>query len=211
MSSSSMPIKCVIVGDPNVGKTCFLSSYVNPNQEFQREYIPTVFDTYLVTKEQNGTRINLGLFDTSGSGEYRLMRMETYSQTNVFIIAFSIDDTTSFINVTTKWIKEIKHFGPKDAPILLVGLKADVEENTKPIQGKAMNILGSAAREIYQPELSKHFSNLYSGTKITVSYAHGVALAREIGAVKYLECSALSEKGINHAFEEVLRLGYRKK
>ena len=44
-------IKCVIVGDKEVGKTCFLNSYVNPQLEIESEYIPTVFDTFSVTKE----------------------------------------------------------------------------------------------------------------------------------------------------------------
>ena len=211
---SSTLVKCVIVGDQNVGKTCFLSSYVFPKQEFQQEYIPTAFDTYLVTKDQNGTRINLGLFDTSGSAEYLVMRLETYSQTNVFILTFAVDNPTSFKNVSTKWVKEIKHFGPKDTPILLVGLKADAElccVYKKPKRDRAKNILECAAAEIYQPELDKRVNKIAARTNTNINYAQGVALAREIGAVKYFECSSLLGQEINVAFEEVIRLGYQKR
>ena len=116
--------------------------------------------------------------------------------------------------MSTKWIKEIKHFGPKDTPILLVGLKADAElccVYKKPKRDRAKNILECAAAEIYQPELDKRVSKIVARTNTNINYAQGVALAREIGAVKYFECSALLGQEINVAFEEVIRLGYQKR
>ena len=57
-------LKCVVVGDGAVGKTCMLVSYAT--NKFPREHVPTVFDDYAVTVVAAGIPYTLGLFDTAG-------------------------------------------------------------------------------------------------------------------------------------------------
>jgi GTPase SAR1 family protein len=37
-----------------------------------------------------------------------------------------------------------------------------------------------------------------------ISFEQGERLARELGAVKYVECSALTQKGLKNVFDEVI-------
>eukprot|EP00026_Physarum_polycephalum_P012395 Phypoly_transcript_12696.p1 GENE.Phypoly_transcript_12696~~Phypoly_transcript_12696.p1 ORF type:complete len:216 (-),score=39.79 Phypoly_transcript_12696:362-1009(-) len=173
-------IKVMVVGDGNVGKTCMLISYTT--NSFPGEYVPTVFDNYNANAIVDGTPVNLGLWDTAGSDEYNTLRPLSYPGTDVFVICFSIFSPTSFENVLKKWHPEISQHMDAKPPILLVGTKSDLRNKQSAID------------------------NLKSTGEEPISQEMGQQMKAEIGAYKYLECSALTQDGLATVFEEAIRV-----
>lgn len=65
MSKGTSPnqIKCVVVGDGSVGKTCLL--WVFQKDQFPSEYVPTVFtNTVMSNMNYEDKIVNLALYDT---------------------------------------------------------------------------------------------------------------------------------------------------
>ena len=212
-------IKCVIVGDKEIGKTCFLNSYVNPEQDTEKEYIPTVFDTFSITKNlKNKANIKLSFYDTSGSDEHQINRLDKYSQTDVFIMAFAIDDVNSFDNIKHKWYKEIKHYGltssSDNIPIVLVGMKSDArrtnsintrtKKDSQRIHDYSMTSPTSFRKRVYS---TVNKPMVYRKSRYIIGVSQGLALAEELGLSFYVECSSLDKTGIENIFEEIIKLG----
>lgn len=63
-------IKCVVVGDGAVGKTCLLIRYAK--NIFPYEYVPTIFDNYAVNVDIKDEQYTIGLFDTAGKTYFNI-------------------------------------------------------------------------------------------------------------------------------------------
>lgn len=125
LDNNNPVIKLVVIGDGAVGKTCLLIRYAKG--DFPTDYVPTVFDNYVVNVTVNGQDVELGLWDTAGQEEYDRLRPLSYANANVFLLCFSVGSRTSFDNIKAKWHPELKHFCPT-TPFILVGTKSDLRE-----------------------------------------------------------------------------------
>ncbi|XP_057311906.1 cdc42 homolog isoform X4 [Hydractinia symbiolongicarpus] len=78
----SNDIKCVVVADRHVGRTTLLITYVT--KQFPTEYIPTVFDNYVVDVElkESGESARVGLMEAANHfEEEERLRPLIYPQT----------------------------------------------------------------------------------------------------------------------------------
>lgn len=170
-------LKCVVVGDGAVGKTCLLISYTT--NQFPADYVPTVFDNYAVTVMIGDEPYTLGLFDTAGQEDYDRLRPLSYPSTDVFLVCFSVISPPSFENVKEKWFPEVHHHCP-GVPCLIVGTQIDLRDDKV--------IIEKLQRQRLRP----------------ISQEQGHRLARELRAVKYVECSALTQRGLKNVFDEAI-------
>mmetsp|Transcript_45328 Transcript_45328/g.114116 ORF Transcript_45328/g.114116 Transcript_45328/m.114116 type:complete len:198 (-) Transcript_45328:181-774(-) len=176
--TQSKTIKLVVIGDGAVGKTCLLICY--SMNRFPEDYIPTVFDNYVLNLTAGQFTIELGLWDTAGQEEYDRLRPLSYTNANVFLVCFSVVDPTSFENVPAKWYPELTHFCP-NVPHILVGTKIDLRADKT-----TMDKLSQTGRS-------------------PVTLESGNDLAKKTKAVKYIECSAKTGENLKTVFDEAIK------
>jgi len=96
------------------------------------------------------------------------------------LLFFSVVNPTSAENIKEKWIAEVKSHCP-NVPYFLIGTQTDQRDNQK--------ILEELNERKQKPLKDKD----------------GKKLAKEIEAVKYMECSSKTMSGYRDIFDEVLR------
>jgi len=175
-------IKCVVVGDGTVGKTCMLISYTT--NSFPTEYSPTIFDNYCANVLVDGKPYQLGLWDTAGQEDYDNLRNLSYGSTNIFIVCYSVTNRTSFENVERKWVPEIRHYS--NAPILVVGTKTDLRTN----------------HDVQQVLVAQR-------GVCGISTEEGRQLAQRMRASGFVECSALTQHNLKLVFDAAIRVALR--
>lgn len=94
-------------------------------------------------------------------------------------MCFSVVSPTSFDNIQEKWIPEIRAHCP-DTPAILVGTQSDLRNDRE-----TLTQLSKFKLSPVKPEA-------------------GVRLAKAMGAVKYMECSALTQEGLKDVFDEAI-------
>jgi Ras homolog gene family, member A len=128
------------------------------------------------------------LWDTAGQEDYDRLRPLSYPDTDVAIINFAVCNVESFDNVRNKWDPETKHFLP-GIPRILVATKCDLRHDPEVI-----SVLDSLSLKPITTE------------EVEDTNYKGMAMANEIGAFKYFECSARTGEGIAEVFQYVAKI-----
>ena len=140
---------------------------------------PIQSDHWLDRKVVDGTEVYIELWDVSGCDP---LRPAFYGpDTDVFLLCFALNNPTSFSRAKCVWHRSLS-FG---TPILLVGTKEDLRDD--PV------VVGDLAMRNRSP----------------ITYQQGLECAKDIGAVKYMECSAHTNMGVPEVFLEALMIALR--
>ncbi|XP_029981687.1 rho-related GTP-binding protein RhoE-like [Sphaeramia orbicularis] len=169
-SDRNVKCKIVAVGDSQCGKTALLNVFAKDC--FPEGYMPTVFENYTATFDLDMQRVELRLWDTSGSPYYDNVRPLSYPDADAVLICFDISRPDTLDSVLKKWQGEIEEFCP-NTKLLLVGCKSDLRTDL----------------------FTRSFNR-----QAPVSYDQGSNVAKQLSA-PYLECSSLqSENSVRDIF-----------
>ncbi|KAK6487738.1 rho-related GTP-binding protein RhoU-like [Huso huso] len=173
-------LKCVLLGDGAVGKTSLVVSYTTNG--YPTKYVPTAFDDFSAVVQVDGNPVRLQFRDTAGQDEFDKLRHFCYPRADALLLCFSVVSPASFQNVWEKWVPEIRRHCPL-TPVVLVGTQCDLRQDVK--------VLIELNRRQEKP----------------VPEGNARALAEKIGAIAYVECSALTQKNLKEVFDVAISNG----
>ena len=124
---SDIVIKILLLGDSEVGKSCFLMRY--SENVFIENYITTIgLDYKLKTiKLDTGKTIKVQLWDTAGQERFRTIAKSYYKGAHGIVLIYDVTNRKTYDNIR-KWLNQIKDEASNKISIILVANKIDSEE-----------------------------------------------------------------------------------
>ncbi|KAH3766495.1 rac gtpase [Pelomyxa schiedti] len=168
----------MMLGDSGVGKTCAILRLCPPSEN----YIPDIWEPPGKSTVVDGKVCYLELREGCGCEDYDRLRPLEYPVIDIFCLCFSIQCRPSFVNATTKWIREIRKFCPQ-IPVILVGMKSDL-----------IGVISS------QEQTNER------GWGPQVKFEEGILEAKKMQAYGYIQCSAITQSGLELLANEAVRV-----
>mmetsp|Transcript_24047 Transcript_24047/g.44938 ORF Transcript_24047/g.44938 Transcript_24047/m.44938 type:complete len:217 (-) Transcript_24047:231-881(-) len=132
MADSKGSIKCVLLGDSDVGKTCLVERFLREN--WKMDTMPTIgtafglktVTTILNSGPKAGKKISrsLGVWDTAGSERYYSMTRHYYHGAHAALVCYDLTNRKTWEKVGF-WVSELRAVEPS-VIISLVGTKFDL-------------------------------------------------------------------------------------
>ena len=173
--SKELEIKICLLGDVSVGKTSIASRFCK--NSFNENYINTIGGAYQQQNIvlNNGAKIKLHIWDTSGQDRFRSMTNLYYRDAQVAILTYDVTNESS-LDSLNYWLNELNDKVEIDNMLLcLAGNKTDVDQSEKRVptsKGKAFaeqhNMLfyetsaktGIGVKELFQAIATKEYELL---------------------------------------------------
>ena len=132
--------KLLLIGNSGVGKSSLLFRF--SENIWEKEFIPTIgvdfvsnninFKSKKIQKlkslEVDGKKVKLQIWDTAGQERFKNIQASYYKGANGVLVVYDITNRESFEHLNS-WLIEIEKNGNKNVYKLLIGNKADLEEN----------------------------------------------------------------------------------
>ena len=155
MVDSSLPIKCVLLGETAVGKTCLINRFVN--NAFQDDFVPTMVGCYSskdIFYDKANKKIKYEIWDTAGQEKYRSINKIFYQDTSIAILVFDITRKDTFEALKNYWYLELRDNSPKDIIIAIAANKCDLYEYEE-VSHDEVEEFGKSINALYEQTSAK--------------------------------------------------------
>ncbi|XP_015281967.1 PREDICTED: intraflagellar transport protein 27 homolog isoform X1 [Gekko japonicus] len=121
--------KCIVAGDPAVGKSALVQMFCNDGAHFQKNYTLTTGVELLVKTvpvPETSDSVELFIFDSAGMELFSEMLDKLWEQPNAACIVYDVTNEQSFNNCA-KWLEKLRtQTSGVHIPGVLVGNKTDL-------------------------------------------------------------------------------------
>ena len=177
--ASEHEIKICLVGDVSVGKTSIASRFCK--NTFNENYINTIGGAYQQQNIvlNNGAKMKLHIWDTSGQDRFRSMTNLYYRDAQVAILTYDVTNEQSLESLNY-WLQELNDKVDQDNMLLcLAGNKNDVDPSEKRVptsKGKQFaeehNMIfyetsaktGAGVKELFQTIATKEYAIIHENS-----------------------------------------------
>ena len=123
------PIKLIIIGSVNVGKTTLLTRYATGKfQNISKSTSNASFITKI--KNVNNKKYEIKLWDTAGQEKYRSLTKIFIKDAKIALLVYAIDDKNSF-NDLEMWLNIVKEINTDKIILGIAANKADLYKKAK--------------------------------------------------------------------------------
>lgn len=184
--ATSHNVRCIILGDGDVGKSAMLLTYLSGH--FPEDIPPGPVDgfseydhltKYPVKLQQDNVEVTLTLVDSFGLDEYEKLRERVCASGDIYMLCFDTSKRSTFERINHHWLPEMRRYSSQQTPFVVVGLKTDIRSKA---QADCSDIT------------------------TFVTYSEGMREAGDLGAAHYTECSAKNNTGVKRVFEKTAQV-----
>ena len=119
-------LQVLLLGDTSVGKTCFMTRYIE--DKFCNQLNTIGIDSRVKTLERNNKTIYLKIFDTAGQERYRTIVKNYYKGADGIVLIYDVTNLESFKAIKT-WVESIKeNIDLNEIGLIVVGNKIDLPD-----------------------------------------------------------------------------------